>query len=146
MKNMKTFFKIVENQNGDIFWNGIKIEKLGETKIQIEDGEEEYDFNESIQDGILYENILKDLNDEDTLTLKNIMETFIFSQNKHAPASFKSENMRYIRDILPGRVLLFETGTLEGDEMKIYIFSNNIDMHNRLEVLTGLKRSGHTDT
>ena len=132
MKN--NFFKIVENQNGHIFWNGIKLKKLGDTKIQLGDGDED-DFIESIQDGILNKTLFKNLNDKDILILNYMMEALNFNRYQHAPASFKSENMGYNRYLLPGRVLQIEADLanesecLEKDGMKIMISSSIIDIY-----------------
>ena len=39
-----------------------------------------------------------------------------------------------------------ESDKLQGEEVKIIIPSNRIDIYTRLEILLGLKLSGHTDT
>ena len=55
------------------------------------------------------QSILKGLIDKVTLILKNLVKSLKIKRYKKAPSSFKSERMRYIRDILPGRVLEIET-------------------------------------
>ena len=48
MKNKGKFHKKVKNQNGDIFWNGVEVEKILGTKGQLEDVDEKYDFHDKI--------------------------------------------------------------------------------------------------
>ena len=46
----------------------------------------------------------------------------------------------------PLRPIENESDNLQGEGIKIIIPSNRIDMYTRLEVLLGLKLSGHSDT
>ena len=39
MKRSEIFFKLVEKDNGDVFWNGVFIQPLGENRISFNDGE-----------------------------------------------------------------------------------------------------------
>ena len=89
--------------------------------------------------------MLMTLDEFNFLTSTSLNEAPNFKRFKHAPASFKSENRRYFREIVPGRVLEMEdalaneTDYLEGDGLKIIIPSKIIDICFRLEELWGLK-------
>ena len=80
------------------------------------------------------------------------MDNLDFKRCEHAAASFKSENMRNIRNILPWRALEIgdevanESESLEGYGLKIVFPSNVIDIYITSEVLIGLKLSEHADT
>ena len=79
-------------------------------------------------------------------------ESLIFKPYKHAPASLKSANKRYITTIPSGRVLETDTELanefdgLEGNELKIIMPSNILDFWTRLEILLGLKLNDDTVT
>ena len=47
MKKSKKIFKLEEKDNGNVFWNKIRIKALGENRISIKD--EEYDIKPNIQ-------------------------------------------------------------------------------------------------
>ena len=47
-KRSSVFFKLVEKENVQIFWNGIYIKPLGETRIEIND--KEYKVNPNMQE------------------------------------------------------------------------------------------------
>ena len=79
LKKQKVFFKTVEGPNVDIFWNGIPIEILGNSTIEIDD--DDYDITTNLQndftktsnisrkklsvvDRVMYQDILKSLDYE----------------------------------------------------------------------------------
>ena len=142
LNNMKTingFFNIEETDNGDIFWNGLPVEKMGGNRLKI--NENIHDITPGIQKVLtVTSNIpLKRLNDQDREIYNNILE------------SLNIENYKAIRgESKPGRYKQskssFKKRNLEGQGLKIIIPSNIIDMYTRLEILLGLKLSGHTDT
>ena len=47
MKRNKKFFKLEEGSNGDVFWNGVFTQQIGENRISSND--EEYDITPDIQ-------------------------------------------------------------------------------------------------
>ena len=47
MKRSNTFFNLEEKSNGDVFWNGVFIQPLGENKINVK--KEDYDNSPNIQ-------------------------------------------------------------------------------------------------
>ena len=86
MKNKNKYVYIVENENGDNFWNGVEVIKLGGSEKQLRDDVDEYGFCDIFQDGILNKTFLKDLNDIDTLTFYDMLHTLKFDQYKHPVA------------------------------------------------------------
>ena len=139
MKNNAGFFKIEERDNGDVFWNGFPVEKIGGNKIKI--NENVFDITRGIQKVLIdTSNIpIKKLNDQDRETYNNILESLDFKNYK--PVRGESKSGRYKQSKSN-----FNKHNLEGQGVKIIIPSSIIDIYTRLEVLLGLKLSGHTDT
>ena len=82
---------------------------------------------------------LKKLNDKDRKIFNNILESLDFENYK--PILGESKSVRYKQSKSN-----FKKYNLEGQGIeKIIIPSNIIDIYTRLEVLLGLKISGHTD-
>ena len=79
------------------------------------------------------------MNDKDRETYKNILESLDFENYKAIRGETKSTRYKYSKSN-------FKDRNLEGLGVKIIIPSNIIDIYTRLEVLLGLKLSGHTDT
>ena len=139
MKNNAGFFKIEERDNGDVFWNGFPVEKLGGKRIQI--NENVFDITQGIQKVLTdTSNIpIKKLNGQDREIINNILESLDFKNYK--PVRGESKSGRYKQS-----KTIFKKHNLEGQGVKIIIPSNIIEIYSRLEVLLGLKLSGHTDT
>ena len=139
MKNNAGFFKIEERDNGDVFWNGFPVEKIGGNKIKID--ENVFDITRGIQKVLTdTSNIpIKKLNDQDREIFNNILESLDFKNYK--PVRDESKSGRYKQSKTN-----FRKYNLEGQGVKIIIPNNIIDIYTRIEVLLGLKLSGHTDT
>ena len=76
MKKAKNFFKIEGRLSGDIFWNGVPVEKLGREKIQI--AEDVYDRSNDVQ-SVLIDTTIKSiikLNDVDRVNFQKFFEKF----------------------------------------------------------------------
>ena len=82
MKDNIGFFNIEERDNGDIFWNGISVEKMGGKKLKI--NEKIYEITPGIQKVFTDKtNIpIKKLNDIDRENLINILESLGFGNYK----------------------------------------------------------------
>ena len=91
-------------------------------------------------------------NDDDLLMLYNILKDVKYTGIGDRPSNRKNfftielpknfseiNNLRFNENI-------DDSDDLEGEGLKIIIPSNIIDIYTRLEVLLGLKLSGHTDT
>ena len=141
LNNMENvgFFKIEERDNGDVFWNGFPVEKIGGNKIKI--NENVFNITRGIQKVLTdSSNIpIEKLNDQDREIFNNILESLDFKNYKAARGESKSGRYKQSKTN-------FKKHNLEGQGVKIIIPSNIIDIYTRLEVLLGLKMSGHTNT
>ena len=140
MKNNIGFFNIEESDKGDIFWNGFPVQKMGGNKLKI--NENIYDITTGIQKVLTRtSNItLKKLNDQDRKIIINILKSLIFEDYKAIRGESKSRRYKQSKRNFNKRNLVGQ-----GIEKNI-IPSNIIHIYTRLEVLLGLKLSGHTDT
>ena len=155
MKGSKNFFKLVEKADDQVFWNKIPIKALGENRISIKN--QEYDIKPSIQNCFTSTNqTTKNMDDEDKLTVYDILKNIGFYSMRHTKG-LKSARMKDALINLPKEIdrirnpplpaFEIESDNLEGEGVqKIIIPSNKIDIYTGLEVLLGLKLSGHSDT
>ena len=148
MKDKSFFYNLVENQNGDF-----RLKSLGVDRIKLGD-DEDYDCNANIQDAVLNKTFLKSLNDKYTLTSNVMIKIPKYDEYKQYPASGKSESFKSFKSELPERVANNESTFLDENDsidsqaegVEIIMPSNNIDTWAKLEVLLGVKISGHTHT
>ena len=131
---------------------GVPINTLGGDRIQMKDNL--YDLTPEIYKALSYTgytgNTMK--NEADVLMMNNIKNDFGYTGLRDYPSKRKT----FLTKTLPRLVekiqnKTFEENTddsddLQGEGIKIIIPSNIIDIYTRLEVLLGLKLSGHTDT
>ena len=153
MKKSKNFFKLVQDGK-DVFWNKTPIIPQ-ENRVNIKGME--FDIKPNIQNYFTNTKLTtKNMNDEDKLIVYNILKNIGFYSMRHTKG-LKSARFKDAKYILPNKIdkiqnpplpaIENETNILEGDGVqKIIIPSNIIDIYNRLEVLLGLRLSGHTDT
>ena len=95
------------------------------------------------------------MSNEDKLTIYDILKDLGFYSTHHVGGlrAFRMQDALYnlpreidkIRNP-PITAIENKSDNLEGDGVKIIIPNNIIDIYTRLEVLLGLKLSGHTDT
>ena len=155
MKKRKIFFKLEQDGN-EVFWNKVPIKALGENRISIKD--QEYDIKLNIQEYFTNTKLTtKNMNDEDKSIIYDILRNtgFYSMRPKKGKQSARTIDAR---NNLPNAVAKIRnpslrtientksSSDLEGQGVKIIIPSNIIDIYTRLEVLPGLKLSGHTDT
>ena len=126
---------------------GVPIYTLGGDRIQIKDNI--YDLTPEIYKALSYTGYdgktMK--NEYDILMIKNIMRDLGYTgigDHKSFRKTFLTEKLPKLVEEIQNRT--FDEIDLEGDGVKIIIPSNIIDIYTRLEVLLGLKLSGHTDT
>ena len=153
MKKQKGFFNI-EERDGEIFWNNTPVEILGDSTIKINDDVYEISINLQNVFTDTSEKSLKKLNDVDRVMYQNIVRSLGF--DKYIPKQGESKSGRYkytknnldnhVNKILNRSIQSDFDSDLEGQGVKIIIPSNVIDIYTRLEILLGLKLSGHTDT
>ena len=139
MKNNIGFFNIEERDNGDIFRNGFPVEKMAGSKLKING--KIHEIPQSIQKVLTdTSNIpIKQLNDKDRDIFTNILASL--NCENYKPIRGESKSGRYKQSKSN-----FKRHNLKGEGVKIILPSNIIDIYNRLEILLGLKLSGHTDT
>ena len=136
----KGFFKITEDESGRRFWNGIPVEISGDSRIEIK----VKDFNITPNLENFFTDTtgrsLKKLDKTEFLTYKQLLKTLNYKKYKHKSGEKKSGRYKNTNNLLVP--IHFQGRGLE----KIIIPSNIIDIYTRLEVLLGLKLSGHTNT
>ena len=154
MKGCKIFFKLVEQDDGQVIWNKIPIKALREKRISIED--QEYDIKPNIQKYFTNTKLTtKNMDNEDKSTVYDILKNTGFYSMKHT----KGLNSARMRDALynlpkeiakignpPLAAIENESDDLQGEGVKIIIPSNIIDIYTRLETLPGIKLSGQSNT
>ena len=142
------FFKTHYDEQRGWMLNNIPIKSPGGTKIQVD--EDEYDLTKGIRNVLTkktYKSI-KSLNDNEKVVLRNFLSKTGYYSRK--PLRGKPSGLdNYIKNDLDNdvRKILKLDNNLKGKGVeKIIISSNIVDIYTRLEVLLGLKLSGHTDT
>ena len=126
---------------------GVPINTLGGDRIQIKGNI--YDLTPEIYKALSYTGYDgKSMKKEnDILMLNNIIRVLGYTGNggsKSKRKTFLTETLPYSVEEIQNRT--FDEIDLEGHRVKIIIPSNIIDIYTRLEILLGLKLSGHSDT
>ena len=153
VKGYKNFFKLLE-KDGEVFWNKIPFKAKGENRISIKN--QEYDIKPNIQKYFNNTKLTtKNMDDEDKSTVGDILKNIGFHSMRDTKG-LKSARMQDALHNLPNEIdkirnpllpaIENEADKLHGEGVKIIIPSNINDIYTRLEVLLGLKLSGHTDT
>ena len=126
---------------------GVPINTLGGDRIQIKDNV--YDLTPEIFEALSYTGYTGKTmkNEADILMMNNIIRDLGYT----GIGDYKSYRKIFLTEKLPKLVediqnRTFDEIDLEGQGVKIIIASNIIDIYTRLEILLGLKLSGHSDT
>ena len=156
MKTSKNFFKLIEDNDGNVYWNEVLINPLGDDRIS--NNEREYDISHNIQAYFTNTKITTKLLDNfEKETVFDILQNVGFYDNipkigfkaariKDALHNLPQEIAKIRNPTLPTIEYVEDSSDLEGLAIKIIIPNTIIDIYTRLEVLLGLKLSGHTDT
>ena len=131
---------------------GVPIITLGGDRIQIDDNV--YDLTPEIYKALSYTWYTgKNLkNVDEILMLYNIIRDIEYTGKEDRPSfrkTFLIETLPKLVEEIQNRTfeeIIDGPGDLEGQGLKIIIPSNIIDIYTRLEILLGLKLSGHSDT
>ena len=132
---------------------GVPINTLGGDRIQIKDNI--YDLTPEIYKALSYTGYTGDTmkNENDILMLNNIVRDLGYTgigDNKSKRKTFLTITLPKLVEEIQNKtfeeITLDSDSDLQGEGVKIFIPSNIIDIYTRLEVLLGLKVSGHTDT
>ena len=155
MTKSKNFFRL-EEKDGKKYWNDELIKPLRENRFRIKDQESVIspDIQAFFANTKLTANFLDNFEKE---TVFDILQNFGFYDNI-PKIGFKASRMKDALFDLPKAIDKVRNpplptienveyfNDLEGQGVKIIIPSNIIDIHTRLEVILGLKLSGHTGT
>ena len=136
----KGFFKKLEDENGKRLWHGIPVEISGDSRIEIKG--KDFNITPNLQNVFTDTTgkSLKKLDKMESLTYKQLLTTLNYKNYKPKFGENKSGRYKNTKNILAPIKLQGR-----GNE-KIIISSSIIDIYTRLEVLLGLKLSGHADT
>ena len=114
---------------------------------------QEYDIKPNIQEYFTNtKQTTRNMDDEDKLTVYDILKNTGFYSMRHTKGLYSNRfkdafyNLPKEIDKVQNPPLPAIENDLQGEGVKIIIPSNIIDIYTRLEVLLGLKLSGHTDT
>ena len=131
---------------------GVPIITLGGDKLRIQSND--YELTPEIYKALSYTGYdgktMK--NENDILMLDNIIKDLGYTgigDNKSKRKTFLLEKLPKLVEEIQNRTfeeILDDSDDLQGQGVKIIIPSNIIDIYTRLEILLGLKLSGHTDT
>ena len=142
------FFKTQYDQQRGWMLNNISIKSPGGTKIRVD--ENEYDLTKGIRNVLTQKTYrsIKSLNDNEKIVLRDFLSKIGYYNRK--PTKGKPSGLdnyiRYELDDEVRKILNLDIKLKGRGVKKIIIPSNIIDIYTRLEVLLGLKLSGHTDT
>ena len=131
---------------------GVPIITLGGDKLRIQSND--YKLTPEIYKALSYTGYdgktMK--NENDILMLNNIIRDLGYTgigDNKSKRKTFLLEKLPKLVEEIQNRTfeeIIDDSDDLQGQGVKIIIPSNIIDIYTRLEILQGLKLSGHTDT
>ena len=142
---VKISSKVIRDAKGDYSWNNKEVIPLGGNRVEIEG--EEFNITPEIQKAFTdtrYNFNNTHMDDENVLIFDKILNSLNYDPSKDS----NSKRTKSIENDLKKRVHKIKNPplTLQGEGVKIIIPSNIFDIYTRLEVLLGLKLSGHTDT
>ena len=148
MKNNTGFFETNEDPERGWIWNGYPIKILGGTEVEINDNK--YNITPGIRKVLVDSSYktAKSMNDMDKVVFRDMSTKTNYYDRIRRKVRLSGRD-RYIKNNLDTDVrrILNSDTKLDGRGIeKIIIPSSIIDIYTRLEVLLGLKLSGHTDT
>ena len=148
MKNNGGFFKTIEDKERGWMWNGYPVEILRGTEVQIND--KKFNLTPGIQKMLVDSsyNTIKSIIDMKKVLFRDMLQK-TECYNRIPTKQCQSGRDKYIKNNLDNdvRKLLNLDTKLKGREIeKTIIPSNIIDIYTRLEILLGLRLSGHTYT
>ena len=136
--------KLVKDEAGNMSVFGIDIKSLGGNKILVGDNKV-YDISTEMHKALSNSTYTgKSMrNKEDELKLYNFLTDIGYTKSR---SKNKTSQMKFFTRLINQFRKKEEPSVLKGEGVKkIIIPSNIIDIYTRLEVLLGLKLSGHTD-
>ena len=148
MKDNTGFFKTYHDPQRGWMINNHPIKMLRGTKVEI--NENKYNISPGIRKVLVDQSYdtAKSMSDKDKLIFRDILQKTGYYNRKFTKGRLTGRD-RYINYDLDddvSRILNLDTKLKGRGIEKIIIPSNITDIYTRLEVLLGLKFSGHTDT
>ena len=160
MVNARNEFKLDQKKGGRYMINGVNVDPMGGNNVKI--GENIYEITPSIQKALTETsyNFTK-MSDDDILTFSKILNDINYNPNEDKSSTrqkyIKNQLKSRVQNILKTPVAAIASGEsdeyeslesdLEGNGTKtIVVPSDSDEIWTRLQVLLGLKLSGHTDT
>ena len=161
MKRSKNLFKPVEEPNGNVFfWNGALLKPLERNTVEVKNFD--FDVTPNIQKFFTNTKLTtKSLDNNEKETVYNMLNSVGF-YDIISTKGLKSAKMQVVIEVLPKVIqknrhpplptienveYSYEevSDDLEGQEIENFFMSSNIiDFYTRVEILLGLKLSGHT--
>ena len=144
MAEANNSLKLNHDKDGNFSILGTPMKSLSGDKIQVYDNI--YDFNPEIHKALSQSSYTgKSKNNEND---KRNLYNFLVDIGYTGSGDKKTNQKKFFTSLLKkfGNIKREEPDKLKGEGVKITIPSNIIDFYTRLEVLLGLKISGHTDT
>ena len=94
MKTARKFFWRKERPNGDRFWNGVPVEKVGHRNFQT--GEDVYDISNDVQNVITDTTVkwIKKLNEVDKVKCHNFLKNLMYKD--YEPTAGEAKSGRYL--------------------------------------------------
>ena len=147
LMNSRNSLKITQDESGRANILGVPIQISEGDTIKI--NENVYELSPEIYKALTYTtysgNTMKDENG--ILMMYNIIRDFGYTGDGDRDSKRKTFFLKKLPKLVEEiQNKTFDEIDLEGDGVKIIIPSNIIDIYTRLEILLGLKLSGHTDT
>ena len=147
LKNNTGFFQTNEDRKRGWVWNGYLFKTLGGTEVPIKDNK--YDISPGIQNVFVDSsfNTAKSMNDMDKVVFRDLLQGVGYNNRKPTKGRISGRD-KYIETNLDNdvrKILNLDTELKGRGLEKIIIPSNIIDIYTTLEVLLGLKPSGHID-
>ena len=152
LMNSKNSLKITQDESGKANILGVPIQISGADTIKIDKNIYELtpEIYKALSDTGYTGRNMK--NEKDILMMNNIIRDLGYTgdgdRDSKRKTFFLKKLPKLVEDIQNKTFdeILDSSSDLEGQGMKIIIPSNIIDIYTRLEILLGLKLSGHTDT
>ena len=155
MNDSKIFFKLILNSEGNLSGNGYENIPLGGNRVRINNvdynftpelqtasNDTRHNLNNNYMHDENIDKILKNLGYDNTKNSNSKRTEFVSKDLEKRVDKYRNHPLA-----IPANENEDESDDLEGQGIEtINIPSNNIDNYIRLEVLLGLKLSGHTNT
>ena len=142
LENTNTSLKLNKNEDGDYKILNTIIKPIDHDKILVKGNIYEFttEIHKTLSRTSYTGKSMRDINDKKTLY------NFLSDIEYNGRSDPKNSQKKFFRGLINQFRNIKKEEPLEGQGVKIIIPSNIVDIYFRLEILLGLKLSGHTDT